>query len=81
MKDSATRFVDDLLDRMTPGEKLGQLVMALNAPDRPDTSDPFMLVRERAIGAVISTAYRSLNPRAAVEHNNRLRVGCVAGAG
>lgn len=65
--------IDDLLERMTVAEKVGQMVMVLNAPGWPGVSNVETLVGEHGAGSVISCAYHALNPVEAASRNNHLQ--------
>ena len=65
--------VESLLARMTLAEKIGQMVMVLNAPGFGDFTDTEALIRDHHVGSVVSHAYFGFGPADAAEHNNSLQ--------
>lgn len=61
------------LARMTLAEKIGQMVMVLNAPAFPGFSDTEALIRDYHVGSVVSLAYLGLGPADAAQVNNSLQ--------
>ncbi len=68
----ATR-VESLVDRMTLPEKVGQMVMVLNAPAFGDFTDTATLIREHHVGSVVSHAYFGFGAADAAAYNNSLQ--------
>jgi beta-N-acetylhexosaminidase len=65
--------VESLLAEMTLPEKVGQMVMVLNAPGFGDFTDTATLLREYDIGSVVSHAYFGLSATDAATYNNSLQ--------
>lgn len=63
---------------MTPAEKVGQMVMVLNAPAFGDFTDTAGLVRDHHIGSVVSHAYFGLGAADAAAYNNSLQAAAAA---
>ncbi|HEX5721522.1 MAG TPA: glycoside hydrolase family 3 N-terminal domain-containing protein [Acidimicrobiia bacterium] len=65
--------VDQLLAQMTNAEKVGQMVMVLNAPGFGDFTDTIGLIRDHQVGSVISHAYFGFGVADAASYNNSLQ--------
>jgi beta-N-acetylhexosaminidase len=66
-------LVENMLARMTLAEKVGQMVMVLNAPGFGDFTDTVALIRDHHVGSVVSHAYFGLGPADAAAYNNILQ--------
>ena len=69
--------VESLLGRMTLAEKVGQMVMVLNAPGFGDFTDTETLIREHHVGSVVSHAYFGHGPADAAARNNVLQAAAA----
>jgi beta-N-acetylhexosaminidase len=67
---SVSSRVEDLLGRMTRAEKVGQMVMGMNAPGLADTE---RLIRDFHLGSVITFSYEGYGPTEAASRNNDLQ--------
>lgn len=63
----------ELLKRMTLKEKVGQLIMALNAPGWPDAPDVERLIHDHGCGSLISCGYRTFSIDEVIAENVRLQ--------
>lgn len=70
---ACTGVANRTLARMTLSEKIGQMVMVLNAPAFPGFSDTEALIRDYHVGSVVSLAYLGLGPADAAQVNNSLQ--------
>lgn len=65
--------LDGIVGRMALREKVGQVVMGINAPSWEIAPDVERLIREHHVGSVISCGYRTFDPWEAAAYNNRLQ--------
>jgi len=70
---ACTGVASRTLARMTLAEKIGPMVMVLNAPAFPGFSDTEALIRDYHVGSVVSLAYLGLGPADAAGVNNALQ--------
>lgn len=70
--------VDALLGRMTVAEKVGQMVMVLNAPAFPGFTDTEALIRDYGVGSLVSHAYFGLGAADTAAYNDSLQDAAAA---
>jgi beta-N-acetylhexosaminidase len=74
--------LEELIGRMSLADKIGQMVMAVNVANAPETSDVRRLIVEGRVGSLIATGHRHLDAPAIARRNSELqRLALEHGAG
>jgi beta-N-acetylhexosaminidase len=73
---------DEVLDRLSLRDRIGQMVMAVSVANNPEISDVRRLIAEGRVGSLIATGHRHLDAVSIAQRNNELqRLAVEAGAG
>jgi beta-N-acetylhexosaminidase len=75
-RESCRGVAQRTVNRMTLREKVGQMVMVLNAPGFGDFTDTISLIRDYGVGSVVSHAYW-IGPADAAAYNETLRAAAA----